>query len=178
MWGAIWPKNTFAEMSNPIRACSLAFFSISLAVGAAVVLDRYFARDVEVPLFLCAVAAAWNGRVAGAILSLVLSCISFDYFFVQPLHTLSVSAFPIFRTSRYSPGSRRWQRGLAPFAARSRRNFGAPATGSPDVALVTQIANAVKFTRTRPRAEIEIGCQEQWKNQVVVFVRDNGSDSI
>jgi light-regulated signal transduction histidine kinase (bacteriophytochrome) len=40
--------------------------------------------------------------------------------------------------------------------------------------LVNLIANAVKFTRTCPRAEIEIGCQEQRANQVVVFVRDNG----
>jgi light-regulated signal transduction histidine kinase (bacteriophytochrome) len=32
----------------------------------------------------------------------------------------------------------------------------------------------VKFTRTRPQAEIEIGCQDQGPDQVVVFVRDNG----
>jgi PAS domain S-box-containing protein len=92
-WGENWPKNRFAEMSNLIRACGLAFFSISLAVGAALVLDRHFARGVEVPLFLFAVAvSAWHGRAPGAILALVLSCISFDYFFVQPLYTLSVSA--------------------------------------------------------------------------------------
>jgi hypothetical protein len=40
--------------------------------------------------------------------------------------------------------------------------------------LVNPIVNAVKFTRIRPRAEIEIGCEEQRKNLVVVFVRDNG----
>src|ERR1700676_2653567 len=42
------------------------------------------------------------------------------------------------------------------------------------LALINLISNAIKFTRTRPRAEIEIGCQDQKKNQVVVFVRDNG----
>jgi light-regulated signal transduction histidine kinase (bacteriophytochrome) len=42
------------------------------------------------------------------------------------------------------------------------------------LALVNLIANAVKFTRTRARAEIEIGCTDQSSNQVVVFVRDNG----
>jgi PAS domain S-box-containing protein len=42
------------------------------------------------------------------------------------------------------------------------------------LALVNLIANAVKFTRTRRQAEIEIGCTEQKHNQVVVFVRDNG----
>jgi PAS domain S-box-containing protein len=42
------------------------------------------------------------------------------------------------------------------------------------LALVNLIANAVKFTRTRPQAEIEIGCAGGEQNQVVVFVRDNG----
>jgi light-regulated signal transduction histidine kinase (bacteriophytochrome) len=42
------------------------------------------------------------------------------------------------------------------------------------LALVNLISNAVKFSRTRPQAEIEIGCTKQQQNQVVVFVRDNG----
>jgi two-component system, sensor histidine kinase and response regulator len=36
------------------------------------------------------------------------------------------------------------------------------------------IANAVKFTRTRPRAEIEIGTASGKPDEVVVFVKDNG----
>ena len=42
------------------------------------------------------------------------------------------------------------------------------------LALVNLIANAVKFTRTRTPAEIEIGYMDQSDNQVVIFVRDNG----
>jgi PAS domain S-box-containing protein len=42
------------------------------------------------------------------------------------------------------------------------------------LALVNLISNAVKFTRTRPQAEIEIGCFEKNKDEVVVFIRDNG----
>src|SRR5215470_7852428 len=41
--------------------------------------------------------------------------------------------------------------------------------------LVNLTSNAVKFTRTRPLAEIEIGCAEADNNQVAVFVRDNGA---
>jgi light-regulated signal transduction histidine kinase (bacteriophytochrome) len=42
------------------------------------------------------------------------------------------------------------------------------------VVLVNLISNAIKFTRTRPQAEIEIGCSEGDGNDLVVFVRDNG----
>lgn len=42
------------------------------------------------------------------------------------------------------------------------------------LALVNLISNAAKFTRTRPKAEIEIGCTDQKPDQVVIYVRDNG----
>jgi PAS domain S-box-containing protein len=42
------------------------------------------------------------------------------------------------------------------------------------LALVNLISNAVKFTRTRPQAVIEIGCAEKRKDGVVVFIKDNG----
>jgi light-regulated signal transduction histidine kinase (bacteriophytochrome) len=42
------------------------------------------------------------------------------------------------------------------------------------LAMVNLISNAVKFTRTRPEAEIEIGCTECKDDHVVLFVRDNG----
>jgi PAS domain S-box-containing protein len=41
--------------------------------------------------------------------------------------------------------------------------------------LVNLISNAVKFTRTRPRAEIEVGCSDGDKHEVMVFVKDNGA---
>jgi PAS domain S-box-containing protein len=42
------------------------------------------------------------------------------------------------------------------------------------LALVNLISNAMKFTRTRPRAEIEVGCGGGERDEFVVFVRDNG----
>jgi PAS domain S-box-containing protein len=42
------------------------------------------------------------------------------------------------------------------------------------VVLVNLIANAVKFTRTRLRAEIEIGCAAGTRDELIIFVRDNG----
>jgi PAS domain S-box-containing protein len=40
--------------------------------------------------------------------------------------------------------------------------------------LVNLISNAVKFTRTRPQAEIEVGCANGNTDDFVIFVRDNG----
>src|SRR5882724_265143 len=42
------------------------------------------------------------------------------------------------------------------------------------LALVNLISNAVKFTRTRPQPEIEIGCVDGKEDEIVVFIRDNG----
>jgi len=41
--------------------------------------------------------------------------------------------------------------------------------------LINLIANAVKFTRARTRAEIEIGCVDRTGNEVELYVRDNGA---
>jgi signal transduction histidine kinase len=42
------------------------------------------------------------------------------------------------------------------------------------LAMVNLISNAVKFTRARSQAEIEIGCTDHKGDHVVLFVRDNG----
>ena len=42
------------------------------------------------------------------------------------------------------------------------------------VVMVNLISNAIKFTRTRPQALIEIGCANGSTDDLVVFVRDNG----
>jgi signal transduction histidine kinase len=41
--------------------------------------------------------------------------------------------------------------------------------------IVNLVSNAVKFTRLRTQAEIEIGCVDGDRNDVEVFVRDNGA---
>jgi len=40
--------------------------------------------------------------------------------------------------------------------------------------LINFLSNAVKFTRTRAQAEIEIGCFERHTEGAVVFIKDNG----
>jgi len=41
--------------------------------------------------------------------------------------------------------------------------------------LVNLLSNAVKFTRPQPKPEIEVGCVDGNKDEVVIFVRDNGA---
>ena len=42
------------------------------------------------------------------------------------------------------------------------------------LALVNLVSNAVKFSRKRPQAEIEIGCTDGKQEEIVVFIKDNG----
>jgi PAS domain S-box-containing protein len=88
---AQWKPQSPKSLS-PIQRYGLAVLSVSVALGGALFLERFHFRDVAVPLFLFAVAlAAWFGGGGAAALALLLSCISFDYFFVEPLHTLNIS---------------------------------------------------------------------------------------
>jgi len=43
------------------------------------------------------------------------------------------------------------------------------------IVFVNLVSNAIKFTRQRARAEIEIGCVKGSEHEAVVFVRDNGT---
>ncbi len=97
---AQWKRRSPKPLSA-IQRYGLAVLSVSLALGAALLMNRFPVRDVEVPIFLFAVAVtAWYGGAGAAVLALLLSCISFDYFFVQPFHTLNIttSELPYFIT--------------------------------------------------------------------------------
>jgi len=71
----------------------LAVTSTTIALGLAVLGQRYGFHNVEVPLFLFAVAlTAWYGGSGPAALGLVLSIAFFDYFFTEPRYTFYVRA--------------------------------------------------------------------------------------
>jgi PAS domain S-box-containing protein len=75
-----------------IQSYVLAALSVAAALGGALLLARLHLRDIEVPLFLFAVAlAAWYGGPGPALLALLLACLCFDYFFTEPFHTLYIS---------------------------------------------------------------------------------------
>jgi PAS domain S-box-containing protein len=70
----------------------LAAISIALALGMALLTQRYDFREVALPLFLFAVAlTAWYGGSGPAALAVVLSIAAFDYFFMEPRYSFYVS---------------------------------------------------------------------------------------
>src|SRR5580692_8298472 len=65
----------------------LAVLSVSVALAGALLVERLQLHNITLFLFAIAVAA-WYGGVGTAVLALLLSCISFAYFFVEPSHSI------------------------------------------------------------------------------------------
>jgi PAS domain S-box-containing protein len=85
-----------------------------LLVTAAVIISRRPALHLETapaPLFLCAVMiSAWLGGVGPGLLAIVLSCLAFNYYFLEPLYSLTIKSeeiprFVIFAVSAMVAGS-------------------------------------------------------------------------
>jgi len=55
-------------------------------------MGRFQIRNVEVPFYLFAVAlTAWYGGAGPAVVALLASCVSFDYFFLEPRYSFYVT---------------------------------------------------------------------------------------
>ena len=84
------PKLQLWIAQSPVLRYGLAVLSVSMALGGALLIERFHLRNIT--LFLCAIAVvAWYGGTGAAVLALLLSCISFAYFFVEPSYTLYIS---------------------------------------------------------------------------------------
>ena len=76
-----------------LQSYSFAFFSVAVALGAALLLDHFGLRDATVPLFLLASAiSSWYGGRGPGALAVVLCSLAFDYFFVPPLYSFYLTA--------------------------------------------------------------------------------------
>jgi PAS domain S-box-containing protein len=70
----------------------LAVASFAIALGLALLAQRYGFRNVEVPLFLFAITVTvWYAGSGPAILAVVLSSSAFDYFFTEPRYSFYVT---------------------------------------------------------------------------------------
>jgi signal transduction histidine kinase len=85
-------KPELPEPLSVIQRYGLSVLGVSVALGVGLLLQRFHLRDVEVPLLLFVLAvAAWYGGLGAAILTWVLSCIGFDYLFVEPLYSVDIA---------------------------------------------------------------------------------------
>jgi PAS domain S-box-containing protein len=85
-----------------------------LSVAVALIISRWPAFHLETApasLFLCAIMfSAWLGGVGPGLLATVLSCLAFNYYFLEPLYSFSVKSeeiprFVIFTVSALIAGS-------------------------------------------------------------------------
>jgi signal transduction histidine kinase len=76
---------------STIERYGLAVLSVSVALGLALLLDRLHFRGLASPFLLALAVAAWYGGTGAAMLALLLSCISFAYFFLAPFYTLFIA---------------------------------------------------------------------------------------
>jgi PAS domain S-box-containing protein len=84
-------KSPLTKVAAAILRYGLAVLSVAVALGVALLLERFHFRGVEFPLFLFAIAlSVWYAGVGPATIAVVLSAIAFDYFFTQPLYSLYV----------------------------------------------------------------------------------------
>jgi len=80
------------KVLSAVPRYGFAVASVAIALAPGLVLQHYKFNDVELPLFLFAVAlTAWHAGVGPAILSIVLSTACFDFFFATPIYTFYVA---------------------------------------------------------------------------------------
>jgi PAS domain S-box-containing protein len=87
-----------AERRSPappaaIWGYGVAVVSVSIALGAALLLGMFSVHDVGYPLLLSAIAVTvWYAGLGPAVLALVLAATGFNYFFTQPYHSLYIKS--------------------------------------------------------------------------------------
>ncbi len=87
-------KGSSPNILRAVQRYGLAGLSVGIALGTALLLERYHFRGVEFPLFLFAIAlTVWYAGVGPAILAVLLSSLVFDYFFTEPLYSFYVRTF-------------------------------------------------------------------------------------
>jgi PAS domain S-box-containing protein len=88
-----WSTFQLQKIPLAILRYSLPVISVAIALELALFMQRHHFRDVELPLFLFAVAiSAWYARFGPGVLAFVLSSACFNYFFTEPLYTFYVKS--------------------------------------------------------------------------------------
>ncbi len=85
-------KATSPRWPRAIARYGVAAVSVAVATVLALLVRRFGFNDVALPLFLFAVGVtAWDAGPGPAVLSITLSALSFDFFFLPPFYSLDFS---------------------------------------------------------------------------------------
>ena len=85
------PEISLRRVPSVVLRYGLAVVSVAIALGLALLAQFQAIDKLEFPIFLTSVAVTvwYAGNVPGA-LAVVLSCLSYNYFFTEPLYTLYI----------------------------------------------------------------------------------------
>jgi len=87
------PKLQSQFAHSPVLRYGLAATSSAIALGLALLTQRYGFHNVEVPLFLFSIAVTvWYAGIGPGILAVVLSSLAFDYFLTEPRKSFYVTS--------------------------------------------------------------------------------------
>jgi signal transduction histidine kinase len=88
---AYWNEE-FQRIHSPILRYGFSVVSVAAALGVALAFQHYQFRDVALPVLTVAIAlTTWYAGAGPSILAVLLSSLSFDYFFVEPLFSFDIS---------------------------------------------------------------------------------------
>ena len=81
------------RIRSPILRYGFSVACVAIALGVALALQYYKFRDVGLPVFTLSIAVStWYAGIGPAVLAVLLSSACFDYFFVAPLYSLTISS--------------------------------------------------------------------------------------
>jgi PAS domain S-box-containing protein len=87
------PKLQSQFAHSTVLRYGLAATSSAIALGLALLTERYGFRNVEVPLFLFSIAVTvWYAGIGPGILAVVVSSLAFDYFLTEPRNSFYVKS--------------------------------------------------------------------------------------
>jgi PAS domain S-box-containing protein len=79
------------RVTSVVLRYGLAVVSVAIALGLALLAQLQSVHNLEFPLFLIAIAVTvWYAGVGPGVLAVVLSSLSFNYFFAEPLYSFYI----------------------------------------------------------------------------------------
>jgi signal transduction histidine kinase len=88
----VYWNQEFQRVHSPTLRYGFSVVSVAIALGVAFALQYYQFREVELPLLTVAIAlTTWYAGTGPCVVAVLLSSVSFDYFFTEPLYSFEIS---------------------------------------------------------------------------------------